>query len=52
MYKQYWQDTNGNRIYTGRERLYSSAAVSLQSAAQERVPPSFVPQNTLSAMIT
>ena len=33
MYRSDCQDTNENRIYTGRERLDSSAAVSLQSAA-------------------
>ena len=52
MCKSDCQDTNGNRIYTGRARLDSSAAVSLHSAAQERVPPSFIPRITLSAMIT
>ena len=50
MYKSDCQDTNG--IYTGREMLDSSAAVSLQIAAQERVPPSFKPRITLGAMIT
>ena len=36
MYKSDCQDTDGNRIYTGRERL-DNAEVSHQSAAQERL---------------
>ena len=51
VHKDDWQDTNGNRIYTDRDRPESSAGVTIQSAAQEWIPGSFVPQIALSAMI-
>ena len=52
MYKSDCQETNGNRVYTSRERLDSSASVPPQSAAQERVPQALIPWITLSAMNT